>query len=108
MFEVLETFVMRSFQYRHKGEKKRLPCWLLYVLYLNVHKSSISIMNSSKILGFFSELDKPIHVNVISMWCIHMFVDRLLNVKGSVVSNSVRSLMYVYQNTRRHISDNRQ
>jgi len=30
-----------------------------------------------------SELDKPIHVGVLSMRWIHMFLDRLLNVKWS-------------------------
>jgi len=33
--------------------------------------------------GFDPELDKPIHVSFLSMWCLHGFVDGLLNVKCS-------------------------
>jgi hypothetical protein len=70
----------------------RQPCAQLLL-------SKINIMNYSLIFGFYSELDKLIPVSTLSMWCINMFVDRLLNVKSVLLSEA----LYFYQNTRRHI-----
>jgi hypothetical protein len=63
-------------------------CYILMYINLLCHQpcaqlflSKRNIMNYILIFGFASELDKSIHVSVLSVWCIHMFVDGLLNVK---------------------------
>ena len=68
--------------------------------------SKRNIMNWNYKSGFDTELDKPINVIVFSMWYIQcLWRDCWM---WSEVSTAVRSLILVYQNTRRQISDNRQ
>jgi hypothetical protein len=74
---------MRSSQYLHRDKGELLfykPSVSPGVCTALLKK--INITNYGLIFGFVSELDKSIPVSVLSMCCIHVFVDRLLNMKS--------------------------